>query len=143
MANAYNTLQSGLIYQLFFNKTFETPTGLYVGLFSNAPTNTSFTEVSNGGNNYNRLPCGVSNGTGNLSWTFPYSNSGLVYNQSPITFPLVTGGDWGYVSGVGLFDSAVYGGGSWLLYSTLPTAKYLAVGDQGFLQPSGILARIS
>jgi hypothetical protein len=142
MANMYTTYQSGLMYQVFFNIPFTPPTGLYVALLQQPPTNTTYVEVPNAGTNYARQPCGISNGTGTLSWTFPYDASGLVYNKSPVTFPVATA-YWGWVSGVMLFDSAVYSGGKGLFDTALAFNKEVATNDQIFLPASGILVRMS
>jgi hypothetical protein len=107
------------------------PTNLYVGLFTTNPTDsTAGTEVS--GNAYARVTVASSlanwAGTQAAASTVASSgNTGTTSNNGTITFPAPTPGNWGVVTGFGIFDAAT--GGNLLIYGALTTSKTINNGD--------------
>lgn len=138
--NLYNTLQSGLMFQIFYNQRFNfsggntSPTGLWIGLTSVPPTNTSITELAV--SNYARQPIA----TGFAAWSYTYANSGLVYNNTQVNFP-VAAADWGWVSGAFISDAGA--GGNTLFYVNLGTPKIITQNDQFYVPVSGCYVRMS
>lgn len=138
--NLYNTLQSGLMYQIFYNKPFiysgggSSPTGIWVGLTSTPPTNTNISELSV--SNYARQPIG----TGFPTWSYPYANSGMVYNNNSVNFP-VAAASWGWVSGAFISDAIT--NGNTLFYLTLSVPKEITANDQFFIPQSGCYVRMN
>jgi len=132
--------QSGLVRQIFFGQPMTPPTGLYFALTGPTPTNLGYTELNV--SNYARVPAGISNGTGVLSWTEFGVGSGAVYNMGQINFA-VASAYWGWASGIILVDSAVINGGRMVAYGNISPAKEINTNDQFFIPVSGCLARIS
>ncbi len=132
-------LSSGIMMAIFKGQPqFIAPTGLAFALTSNPPTNTTYSEVTNANGYVRQL---LTSGAGN--WSFPYANSGLVFNNPQITFPIAVTADWGWVSGVVVCDNNAYGAGNMLFYTTLSTPKYIGVNDQFYIPQSGASCRIS
>lgn len=140
--NLYSTMQSGYIYEIFFNRPFtftgggSSPTGIWLGLTGPVPTNQSITELSV--SNYARQPIG----TGFPTWNYTYGNaSGLVYNNNQITFP-VAAANWGWVSGAFLADGG-YPGSNVLFYVNLSVAMEITQNSQFYIPQSGCYVRLS
>lgn len=108
--------------------THDIPNSSYAGNTSN--------EVSNAGG-YGRQVLTPSDANWSITAT-----SGQTCNNSPFTFPEVIT-DWGWVSGVVLFDSPVYGSGNALAFGTLTNPKYLSATDQYVIPVSGIVVQWS
>lgn len=138
--NLYNTLQSGFMFEIFYNQRWNftggntSPTGLWMGLTSTVPTNISVNELAV--SNYARQPLG----TGFAAWSYPYSNSGLVYNRTQINFP-VAAAAWGWVSGAFIADAGA--GGNTLFYVNLSVPKDITQNDQFYIPLSGCYVRMS
>jgi hypothetical protein len=139
MANNMSAyLASGIMMNFFKGSpAFVFPSTLAFALTSTPPTNTTYVEVPNVGGYARQV---LNSGTGN--WSFPYPNSGIVYNNPQVTFPIATA-SWGFVSGCVLVDNATYGSGNMLFYTTLGTPKDIGVNDQFYAPASGITCRIS
>lgn len=102
------------------------PVTAYVGLFTTAPDDTA-TASNNGtytgevsGNGYARQT---------TTWGSPsYSSAATtISNSAAITFPTATGGAWGSIVAVGIFDAAT--GGNLIWWGTLLSPKTVGLGE--------------
>jgi len=100
------------------------PTNVYVALHTADPTDAGTgTEVS--GNGYVRQTI-----------TFGASSSGTASNSSAVEFPAASGGDFGTITHIGLWDAS--SGGNLLFHSALTTSKTIADGDIFKIAASGV-----
>ena len=114
MAEFTNYLENKLLDHVLNNASFTSPTTVYVGLFTAAPTDTtSGTEVSGG--SYARQVLSVST-----------ASSGVVTSDADITFPQATG-SWGTIVALGIHDAL--SSGNLLMYTDLTTSKVIETGD--------------
>ena len=114
MAEFTNYLENKLLDHVLNNASFTSPTTVYVGLFTAAPTDTtSGTEVSGG--SYARQILSVST-----------ASSGVVTSDADITFPQATG-SWGTIVALGIHDAL--SSGNLLMYTDLTTSKVIETGD--------------
>ena len=114
MAEFTNYLENKLLDHVLNNASFTSPTTVYVGLFTAAPTDTtSGTEVSGG--SYARQVLSVST-----------ASSGVVTSDADITFPQATG-SWGTIVALGIHDAL--SSGNLLMYTDLTTSKTIETGD--------------
>ena len=106
------------------------PTTYYIGLMTSPPNvqNGSVSEPSGG--SYARVAM-----TGMSAPT-----DGVIKNSSEIAFAEATA-NWGSCSYVGAFDAAT--GGNLLMYSPLPTVKYVMSGDQARFKANSITFTVS
>jgi hypothetical protein len=99
------------------------PSNIYLGLFTVNPSasdegSSGGTEVS--GNNYSRVE--ITDKFDNASGT-----GGSLSSNANITGFTATGGDWGTVTGIGIFDSA--SGGELLFWTALDSSATVNNGD--------------
>jgi len=114
MAEFSNYLENAIINAVLRNTTYTSPATVYVGLFTNDPTDAdSGTEVSGG--SYART-----------SVTFGAPSNGVSTNSADVTFPTATA-SWGEVTHVGLYDAST--AGNLLFHTGLDTAKTIDSGD--------------
>ena len=114
MAEFSNYLENAIINAVLRNTSYTSPTTVYVGLFTNDPTDADTgTEVSGG--SYARV-----------SVTFDAPTNGVTTNSADVTFPTATAG-WGEVTHVGLYDAST--SGNLLFHTGLDTAKTIDSGD--------------
>lgn len=114
MAEFTNYLENKLLDHVLNNASFTSPTTVYVGLFTAAPTDTtSGTEVSGG--SYARQVLSVST-----------ASEGVVTSDADITFPQATG-SWGTIVALGIHDAL--SSGNLLMYTDLTTSKVIETGD--------------
>lgn len=139
--NIYHTYASGILNHIFLSGTIGKPATIAFGLTSTPPTQNSITEVTNAGA-YARQALDPNSFPSTNNWDFPNILSGIVYNRVIVTFPVATAA-WGYVSSAFLADSASYGGGNVLFYTTLTTPKDIGVNDQFYVPQSGAQCRFS
>ena len=105
---------------IFKNTSYTSPTA-YMGLFTTDPTDSaSGTEVS--GNGYNRIEISSKM----ASATTGSDNSSIVSNAD-ITFPTASGGDFGVITHIGIFDALT--SGNLLAHGALTSAKTISDGD--------------
>ncbi len=90
------------------------PANIYIGLLSNVASKTELASSYA----YARVL--------NNSW--PAASAGAVSNDSEVAFTTASGGDWGTVYGIGIYDSAT--GGELLAYGSLTTPKSVPNGVQ-------------
>ena len=114
MAEFSNYLENALINAVLRNTSYTSPTTVYVGLFTNDPTDAdSGTEVTGG--SYARTAA-----------TFGAPSNGVSTNSADITFPTATA-SWGEVTHVGIYDAS--SAGNLLFHTGLDTAKTIDSGD--------------
>jgi len=108
-------LEDKILKHVFTNTAYTSPTTVYVGLFTVAPSDTGGgTEVS--GSGYARK-----------SAAFTVSGTGtLATNSSAIEFDAATG-SWGTIVAVAIFDAST--SGNMLAFADLTTIKTIASGD--------------
>ena len=114
MAEFSNYLENALINAVLRNTSYTSPTTVYVGLFTNDPTDADTgTEVTGG--SYARTAV-----------TFGAPSNGVSTNSADVTFPTATA-SWGEVTHVGIYDAST--AGNLLFHTGLDTAKTIDSGD--------------
>jgi hypothetical protein len=114
MAEFTNYLENKLLDHVLNNASFTSPTTVYVGLFTAAPTDTtSGTEVTGG--SYARQVLSVST-----------ASEGVVTSDADVNFPQATG-NWGTIVALGIHDADT--SGNLLMYTDLTTSKTIETGD--------------
>jgi hypothetical protein len=121
--------ESGILSHLFRTDTFTKPLTVGIALTGAPPvytdTGASSKELANSGSYARQVLAPL-----DANWAFTTTSaSGQVSNSSDITFPVATA-DWGWVSGVILTNSGVYGAGRSLAYGSLTVPKLVGSGDQ-------------
>ena len=110
-------LEDKILKHVFTNTAYTSPTTVYVGLFTVAPSDTGGgTEVS--GSAYARVVTGTISGSGTAT-TFT--------NAAAIEFAAASGGNWGTIGWAGIFDAST--GGTLLAWAPLTTSKAINDGD--------------
>lgn len=103
---------------LFTGSSATRPTAWYVGLFTAAPSDTGGgTEVT--GNGYAR----VATGTLSVSGTSPTNCT----NAAAIEFAAASGGNWGTITHIAIFDAST--SGNMLGWAALTTSRTINDGD--------------
>jgi len=114
MAAMSNYLENALVNATLRNTTYTSPTTVYVGLFTDDPTDADTgTEVSGG--SYARQ-----------SASFDTPSNGASTTDADITFPTATG-NWGTVTHFGLYDALT--SGNLLYHGALNNSKIIQTGD--------------
>lgn len=114
MAEFTDYLEAKLLNHVLRNTSYTSPTTVYVGLFTSAPSDSaSGTEVSGG--SYARQSLSVTTAT-----------AGIVTSSADVTFPQATA-NWGTVSHIGLMDAVT--SGNMLMYTSLTTSKTIETDD--------------
>lgn len=110
-------LEEKLLKHAFTNTSYTPPSTIYIGLFTAAPSDTGGgTEVS--GNAYARVSASLS-----VSGTSPTTAT----NGSAIEFAAASGGNWGTITYVGVFDAST--SGNLMAYADLTTSRVVNDGD--------------
>jgi hypothetical protein len=114
MAELSNYLENKLLDHVLRNTSYNSPTTVYVGLFTTDPTDgNTGSEVSGG--SYARQILNVTTATG-----------GIVTSSADVTFPQATG-SWGTISHIGLLDAL--SSGNLLMHTPLTTSRAIETGD--------------
>lgn len=113
MASMSDYLENRLVDHVFRGVAYTAPAGLYVALFTAAPSDTGGgTEVSGSGYTRVNLAPSTTNwaSTGGATTTTNPSagTTGTTSNNSAITFPTPSG-SWGTITHVGIFDASTAG----------------------------------
>lgn len=117
-------LETALLNHILRNTAYNSPTAVYLALFTVAPTDAGGgTEVSGG--SYARK-----------SVTFGVPTDGTSTNSADVGFAQATA-DWGEIKAFGLFDDGT--SGNLLFYGNFTVAKTVLSGDY-FTVPSGQLS---
>ena len=114
MAELSNYLENKLLDHVLRNTSYNSPTTVYVGLYTSDPgDDNSGTEVSGG--SYARQVLSVTTASG-----------GIVTSSADVTFPQATG-SWGTISHIGLLDALT--SGNLLMHTPLTTSRAIETGD--------------
>lgn len=114
MAEFSNYLENKILDHVLKNVSYTSPTTVYVGLFTAAPTDTtSGTEVSGG--SYARQSLSVTT-----------ASNGITTSSADVTFPQATA-NWGTISHIGILDALT--SGNLLMYTSLTTSKTIETDD--------------
>jgi len=120
MAGFSDYLENKLLLHTFSNTAYTSPSSVFLGLFTTAPTDAGGgTELS--GSGYTRKVA---------SFT---TTGAAATNASAVEFPTATG-DWGTIVAVGIFDAAT--SGNFLGWSNLTSSRTIETGDV-FRFPAG------
>lgn len=136
MSSLSNYAESGIAHHIFRSNTFPKPLGLGVGLTLNFPEDGVVTEVANAGG-YARVNLGPPSDALFTVMTQQANGSGVIYNESVITFPTCTS-TWGVVSGLFIATSSVYGVGDVLMQGGLTVPKTVTTNDVFSVPRSGL-----
>jgi hypothetical protein len=112
-------LETALFNHVLRNIAMVSPTTVYAALFTVAPTDAGGgTEVA--GNAYVREP---------ITFGAPVAGpSGTCSNSVAVNFPTASGGNWGTIVAMGIFDALT--NGNLLYYGNLASNKTVSNGDQ-------------
>jgi hypothetical protein len=138
-AQASDFLENMLVDWIFRTRTPAKPAGLYVALFTVAPTDAGGgTEVAGGGYVRVNLPPLDTNWTATQGGTSGNStgSGGVTANAVPITYPAPSAA-WGTIVAFGIFDAA--SGGHLLLWDLLTTTRTILSGDPPAVWDAGQL----
>ena len=114
MAELSNYLENKLLDHVLRNTSYNSPTTVYVGLYSSDPSDQNTgTEIDGG--SYARQILNVTTAT-----------NGIVTSSADVTFPQATS-SWGTVSHIGLLDAVT--SGNLLMHTALTTSKTIDEGD--------------
>lgn len=117
MSSFTNYTENLVLNWLFTTNSVTRPTAWYVGLFTAAPSDTGGgTEVS--GNNYSRKATGTITVSGTAT---------TATNAASIEFDPATGGNWGTITHVAIFDAST--SGNMLGWAQLTTSRTINDGD--------------
>lgn len=147
MANLSDYLESGLLNHIFRGETFAKPLGMAIALTSGIPVESGNAKNQYTGGHLLELPSGNSTGDtgyarvdlkppasyGNATWKFSTDEefavgSGFIKNCNTIYFGTALQ-EWGWVSGIAICNSGVFGSGSLLMQSQLDNPRYVFKGD--------------
>lgn len=99
------------------NPDFESPTTLYVGLFSGDPGESGSSATEQVGENYSRQII-----------TFEETGTnGQFQNDSSVAWDPALGDGWGTIGGIGIFDAST--AGNILFHGALVASKVIGAGD--------------
>lgn len=130
MAALSNYLENKWLDYVFRGQTFTAPATTYVALFTaNVNAAGSGTEVSGGSYARVAITSSLANWAGTQSagsTTASTGTSGTISNNAIVTFPAPTG-NWGVVTGFGLYDAST--SGNLLIFAPLTTSKTINSGD--------------
>lgn len=110
-------------------RDFTSPANLYIGLFTTAVNDdASGTEVS--GNAYARTAVSFD------AADQPSTGYTSASNSATVTFPTASGGNWGTISHIGIFDAST--SGNLLFHGALTSSKVVNDGDTFQIQASNL-----
>ena len=108
-------LETNLLNHVLRNTSYTSPTAVYLGLYTAAPTDAGGgTEVAGG--SYARQAV-----------SFGAPSGGQVANDAVINFPMATG-DWGVILHIGIFDAA--SSGNLLYHAPMTASREILTNDQ-------------
>tara|TARA_R110000824_G_scaffold358374_2_gene545887 strand:+ start:3403 stop:3807 length:405 start_codon:yes stop_codon:yes gene_type:complete len=129
--SAYSELK--VLDLLFKNTAYATPTA-YIGLFTSDPTDSaSGTEASGSGYARIRVDNKMSSATAN-------ADNSQITNSSAITFAAASGGAFGTITHIGIFDAS--SSGNLTAHGVLAASKVISDGDTFQINASGLVITI-
>ena len=118
---ALSTYAELKVLDLLFKSTAYTAPRAYIGLFTTSPTDSaSGSEVSGSGYARVRIHYKMSSSTTG-------ADTSSITNSSAITFSAASGGAWGTVPHIGIFDAS--SSGNLLAHGALSASKIISDGD--------------
>lgn len=131
---ALSTYAERKVLDLLFKNTSFTAPQAYIGLFTTDPTDSaSGTEASGSGYARIRIDNKMSSATAN-------SDNSQITNSSAITFAAASGGAFGTITHIGIFDAS--SSGNLLAHGALAASKTIADGDTFQINASGLVITI-
>ena len=122
-----------LLDHVFKNTSYTSPQA-YIGLFTSDPTDSaSGTEASGSGYARVRIDNKMSSATAN-------SDNSQITNSSAITFAAASGGAFGTITHIGIFDAS--SSGNLLAHGALASSKVISDGDTFQINASGLVITI-
>lgn len=123
------------------NRNYTPATNLYIGLHTADPTDAGTgTEVS--GNAYARVNADVDSSSGAFdAATQPSTGSTYSANTQTITFPTASGGNWGTISHIGIWDAST--SGNLLFHGALTASKVVNDGDTFQIQAGNLVISLT
>jgi len=148
MANMSDYLESGLLNHVFRGHSFPKPLGMALALTSGVPVESGTAKnLTTGGflqelpsgdpalgdTGYRRVDLGPPSIAGNATWDFATdeefaAGSGFIKNCNTLYFGTALT-EWGWISGIAICDSGVWGSGSLIMQSPLDNPRYVFKGD--------------
>jgi hypothetical protein len=140
MAALSDYLESGLLNHVFRGADFPKPSAIAIALTSGVPqdshTGATIPEIpqtiNGSGTGYTRIVLNDTSVSGNEYWSFSdddfAAGSGLIKNAANRAFESALL-DWGWVSGIAILDSGVYGSGNLLMHAQLDNPRIIYMGD--------------
>lgn len=135
MAGLSNFAEDQILEGYFGAAAISLPATLYMALSSTAPADDGTNVSEPVGNNYARKA--VSNIPGN--WTAP-AGTGQTDNVNDVVFNQATGGAWGIMTHLAIFDAPA--GGNMLWSGALLAAKTINNGDQYKFPSNQLIAQL-
>jgi|TARA_R100000479_G_scaffold171542_1_gene115179 hypothetical protein len=131
---ALSTYAERKVLDLLFKNTSFTAPQAYIGLFTSDPTDSaSGTEASGSGYARIRIDNKMSSATAN-------SDNSQITNSSAITFAAASGGAFGTITHIGIFDAS--SSGNLLAHGALAVARTITDGDTFQINASGLVITI-
>ena len=131
---ALSTYAERKVLDLLFKNTSFTAPQAHIGLFTSDPTDSaSGTEASGSGYARIRIDNKMSSATAN-------SDNSQITNSSAITFAAASGGAFGTITHIGIFDAS--SSGNLLAHGALAASKTIADGDTFQINASGLVITI-
>jgi len=133
MANLSSYAERKILDHLFKNTAYTSPSA-YIALFTTDPTDSaSGTEVS--GNGYARVQIDTV-----MSSATTGSDNSSITNGSNITFAAASGGAFGTITHIGIFDAATTG--NLIAHGALAASKVISDGDTFQIQTGNLTITI-
>ena len=133
MANLSSYAERKILDHLFKNTSYTSPNA-YIALFTNDPTDSaSGTEVS--GNGYARVQIDTVMSTATTG-----SDNSSITNGSNITFAAASGGAFGTITHIGIFDALTTG--NLIAHGELAASKVISDGDTFQIQTGNLTITI-
>ena len=124
MSAKTNYLENALINHVLRNVAFTSPSATYIALFTAVADGEAGTVTEVSGNGYARQL--VNPNTTQPFWTAPAN--GVTDNDGEILFPVATGGPWGTITHIGVYDAVT--AGNLLYFGALDASKQIDENDQ-------------
>jgi hypothetical protein len=127
MANATNYLELKVLDHVLSEgvRSYTPSTSLHLALLTAVADGEAGTVTEVTGNNYARVAI-----------TFNAASSGSVTNNGDITFPTASGGAFGTITHVGIYDAST--SGNLLIFASLAASKTVSDGDTFVIQNNNL-----
>jgi hypothetical protein len=116
MSAASDYLENKVLDHALATAAYTAPTNVYVGLHTGSPGDDGLGGNEVSGNGYARKEA-----------TFAAASDGSASTNATITFDAASGGNWGTISHIGIYDAS--SGGNLLFHGGVTTSKTIEDGD--------------